>query len=292
MIEIILDASQITTFEACPRKWYYDHILNLTPARTNPSLSTGTWFHEVLRTYYTNLQHKVPLTDSLKQAQSYAEELAIGTRRKEWPRVKKDPKFHLDRLRSYLINHLWEDEVSEILAVEKGFSYLLYEDSSRRYILEGMIDLISIEPRMGLTVTDHKTQQRYDSIYENNHQVFNYLNFTSANYFRYNYIGQQEVQNANTFHRPIFKPHPGQLEQWKKDVLRTFREMENFLVNPDLTVSSSREDNFPRRRTACDASKYGLCAFHKRCEVPDDSKWVPTVLTAYKEKEKQWRAWS
>lgn len=286
MLEIILDASQITAFERCPQLWYLDHIRNLTSTRTNPNLSTGSYFHEVLRTYYELGITNPPVSNNIAAAVDRAVFLATDIESaKRWPAVKAEPKFYIDRLRSYFVNHMTEDDNTEIIAVEKGFSWLLYEDSERRYILEGMIDLISVKPVMGLTVTDHKTQSRSDDIYEFNHQVMNYLAFTGANYFEYNYIGLQDAQNKNTFRRPIYKPQPGQIEQWKKDVRTTFREMEQFLA------LEKQGEAFPRRRASC-SGKYGLCQFHKRCEIPDDSPYVQLVENgAYKEKEERWRAW-
>lgn len=281
MLEIILDASQIEQFESCNYKWYLDQTRNLTSKQTNPALSTGTFYHEVLKRYYSSAVASPPCSAGIRKAVDYAVELATGPLASQWPKVAKDPKFHLDRLKAYLINHMWEDDASKIIAVEKGFSYILFEDTERRFILEGMIDLVTIEPGTGLTVTDHKTQSRFYDKYAYNHQALNYLNFTGANYFRYNYIGLQDAINANTFRRPIFKPHPDMLEQWKKDVLKTFQRMEWCL----------REAGFARSRTSCDG-KFGVCQFHKICETPDDSKWIPTILTAYKEKENKWRAWS
>lgn len=285
MIEIILDASQIETFEACPRKWYNDHVLNLTTPSTNPALSTGSWFHEVLRIYYEAGLESPPISKHIRKAVDYAASLTTGEASGRWPRVRKDPKFHMDRLRAYLVTHMNEDDAAEILFVEKGFSTLFYEDIERRYILEGTIDLGTVEKSMGFTITDHKTQIRAYEKYPNNHQCFNYLAFTGANYFRYNFIGQQETQNENTFRRPIFRPQPGQLEQWKRDVKRTFQEMERY-----VRAGLSDVLNYPKRLTQCQ-TKFGLCQFHKLCEIPDDSKWRPVILKSYKEKE-AWKPWS
>lgn len=296
MIEIILDASQIEQFEACPRKWYNDHVLNLTSVTTNTALSTGSYFHEVLKLYYGLGLENAPVSKHIKKAVDYAVHLATSAEAVRWPRVKADPKFHVDRLRAYLITHMCEDDSAEIVAVEKGFSTLLFEDSQRRYILEGMIDLIWIKKHMGLTVTDHKTQQRMYEKYFHNHQLFNYLAFTGANYFEYNFLGQQQTQNEDTFRRPIFKPHPGAIEQWKRDVLRTFEEMERYIIyeNPKLGENADTQiferEAFPKRLTQCQ-TKFGLCQFHKLCELPDDSSYREVVLKHYKQKE-PWKAWS
>ena len=298
MIEVILDASQLEVFEACPRKWYLDHIRNLTTKRSNSALSTGSYYHEVLKHYYSGPLK--PRSDNIGPTIRFAERLAIatsltpdleaaGVRSVNWLDVRKDPKFYLDRLRSYLVTHMLEDDNSEVIAVEQGFSTLLYEDTERRYILEGMIDLVSMEKHTGLTVTDHKTQSRFYEKYPYNHQLLNYMSFTKANYFRYNFIGLQDKQNENTFRRVIFKPPEGVLEQWRNDVLRTFEQMEQYLRTlPSLHTES---EAFPRRRQACH-SQFGTCQFHQICETPDNHIYLPNVMTRYKEKENKWRAWS
>ena len=316
MIEVLLDASQLEVVESCTYKWFLDQVCNLTTRRTNPALSTGSFYHEVLKYYYSApLQ---PRSANIGPAMRFAERLAVATvltddlvmhkvERVGWPSVNKDPKFHLDRLRSYFVTHMNEDDTSEVIAVEKGFSTLLYEDSTRRYILEGMIDMVSIERDTGLTITDHKTQSRFYDKYGVNHQALNYLSFTKANYFRYNYIGLQDKQNENTFRRPIYKPPSGVIEQWKKDVKLTFDSLTSVIwtacdylgVDPSKLFELTNEQRvalgtsgiFPRSRAAC-TTQFGICQFHKRCEVPDDSIYVPNVLTAYKEKELRWRAWS
>lgn len=316
MIEVILDASQLEVVEACLYKWFMDQVCNLTTRRTNPALSTGTFYHEVLKYYYS--APLTPRSNNIGPTVRFAERLAVATvltdelkarevDRVGWPAVNKEPKFHLDRLRSYLITHMNEDDTSEVVAVEKGFSTLLYEDSNNRFILEGMIDMISVERSTGLTVTDHKTQSRFYDKYGYNHQALNYLSFTKANYFRYNYIGLQDKQGDNTFRRPIFKPVEGMLDQWRLDVKGTFLRLAEVIrtacdllqVNPTELFTLTAEQRltlgisgiFARNRQGCD-TKFGLCQFHRRCEVPDNSKWVPTVLTAFKEKEMRWRAWS
>jgi hypothetical protein len=293
LVEITLDASQLEAFEPCPHKWYLDHKLSLTSVVTNPNLSTGTWYHEVLKFYYqTALDKKAAPSENLKGTVAFAQTLivttevtpelaALGVRSVDWPAVRKDPKFHLDRLKAYLIANIDWDDSLEIVAVEKGFSTILYEDAISRYILEGMIDLVAIAPKMGLVVIDHKTQSRHYGKYGYNHQALNYLSFTGASYFLYNYIGLQDSVSATTFRKELFRPYPGMLKQWREDVKNSFMEMEHYLGS----------SSFPRRRSACQ-TKFGVCQFHKLCEFPQNSPQQVVVLSHYKEKEKKWKAWA
>jgi hypothetical protein len=192
----------------------------------------------------------------------------------------------------------------ETIAVEQGFSYLLYEDDNRRYILEGRIDLVDKCSPYGLNVMDHKTQSRKDDKYPFNHQVCNYLSYmeyckTPANYFVYNYIGLQDKLPPDGFRRVIYKPPEGMLDQWKKEVKRTFDKVHNIRIAynfqgefSEIPPEDVQEEWYQRRRSACDSSKYGLCQFHKLCGIPDDSKYSKAVMSHYKVKEEIWRAWT
>lgn len=285
MIEVILDASQLELFESCPRKWYYSQVLNLTTISPYSPFDIGSYYHSVIAHYYTMLKRTKSLSEALRSACDFA---AQDTLLKKYHINDPDERiFHRRRLMDYINYYAHEDESLEIIAIESGFSYLLYEDENCRYILEGLIDLITINGPLGLIVMDHKTQSRKDDRWEFNHQVCNYLNFTKADYFVYNYIGLQQNLPKDGFRRVIYKPPEGMLEQWLKEVLRTFDEMYNYVAAHG--IPELRE--FPRRRAACDSSKYGLCQYHKLCSIPDNSRFQNAVLSAYKTKE-QWRAWS
>lgn len=295
MIEVILDASQLEVVEKCPYNWFLSYIKHLEVAHPNRALSTGSFFHEALKFYYEKGQ---PLSNHIRDTLLYAKELALGPQRNKWPEVAKDPKFFLVRLKEYLYRWLPEDEGIELIGVEKGFSWLLYEDANYRFIAEGMIDLVSRKNATGLTVTDHKTQSRYYEKYEFNHQVLNYLSFTKANYFEYDYIGLQDKVGINTFFRPIFKAPDGMCEQWKEDVIHTFYDVGNMLRNwddycKDTPVGEDKHPSFffPRKRSAC-TTQFGTCQFHKICQVHDNSKFQIATFSHYKEKDQQWKAWS
>lgn len=302
MIEICLDASQLETIEPCPRKWYYSYALNLIPNQSKRYFDVGSYYHEVLARYYgLPLTGIKDLTERLRQSLAFASESDLL--RKFHIKDLDEQKFHRQRLLDYFATYMGEDEKMEPIAVEQGFSYLLYEDDSRRYILEGKIDLINKMMPYGLNVMDHKTQSRKDDRWEFNHQVCNYMSFmescgTPANYFIYNYLGLQDKIPPQGIRRVIYKPHPGMLDQWKKEVKLTFDAMYHARLQAESMHQDgnfnilAEADLYERRRSACDASKYGLCTYHKLCSVPDGSKWVPAVFSAYKEKEEKWLAWS
>jgi len=313
MIEIILDASQLEVFEACPRKWHYSYVKNLIPLQSHRSFDIGSYYHEVLALFYSLPLGPTPYPNITESSELWKQYLlktgritAYNDRIKYACEFSSNPNllqkfnikdidaqaFHRKRIVDYIYRYSEEDEYLESIAIEQGFSRLLYEDASRRYILEGKIDFVGSGKPYGFFVMDHKTQSRYDDRWEFNHQVCNYLSVTKADYFVYNYIGLQDKLPMNGMRRMIYKPHPGMLEQWEKEVLRTFHEMYDFITKYQETDRILHAEQFPRRRAACDSSKYGLCAYHKLCSVPDGSKWVGAVESAYKEKDQRWRAWT
>lgn len=306
MIEVILDASQIETFETCAQKWFKSYIQNLEPKKAFRAQSTGSYYHEVLAHYYGLY---LPSSDILSTEDRMRSAMKFATQsdllKKFHITKQEDIEFHVNRLLYYLNFNSVEDEQTTIIAVEQGFSYLLYEDATRRYIAEGKIDIVGRRKELGLFVQDHKTQSRKDDRYPYNHQVMNYLNFTGADYFEYNYIGLQDKLPPKGLRRNIYRPPPGVMEQWKADTIKTFDEMASILYAGRRTNEvlegglymyhndyTPREEMFPRRRTACDASKYGTCQYHKICEVPDNSEFVQIVKNHYKVKDEKWRAWS
>jgi hypothetical protein len=313
-IEIILDASQIDEFEECALAWYLGYHLNLEPRHSKHFFNKGSYIHEVLAHYYSNPLNLPDWEFRVKDALEFARTVDLF---KKWGiKTQEEKKFYFERLREYFYRWWSEDIVTEVIAVEKGFSWLLYEDERRRYILEGKIDLVARTPNLGLIVQDHKSQSRAYEKYELNHQVMNYFSYVKPDYFVYNYIGLQDKKNDSTFVKQIYKPHPGMLEQWRRDVLKTFHSMYDMITahafdeegeckvcgdsyDARVQMSCASEtskglyhiDKFPRRRANC-ASKFGLCQFHHICEVPDNSKWVPIVKNAYKLKDEKWRAWT
>lgn len=300
MIEVILDASQLESFEACPRKWYYSYLRNLEPKHSHRALSTGSWYHDVLACYYSSKEPEQAAR--MKAALAHGMDPVITSK---WKMTKEDDlRFHIRRIFDYMNFHAAEDESTQVLAVEQGFSYLLYEDASRRYILEGKIDIIARRGNMGLIVQDHKTQSRKDNRYEINHQVLNYLNATKADYFEYNYIGLQDKLPPQGMRRTIFKPPEGMLKQWTLDIMPTFDAMyicmkhvagqQVIWAEPKYTAELERHimSLFHKRRYACDSSKYGLCQYHKLCQVEDNSRFMPAMLSHFVEKDERWRAWS
>jgi len=290
MIEITLDASQLELFEVCPRKWYYAHVLNLAPLQARRSFDIGSYYHDCLEFYYKlPLQGITDITEKFKMVVDHsADENLLNL---YGIKSTEDRLFHRKRLIDYFAKWQDEDAALKMVAVEQGFSTLLYEDNYRRYILEGKIDIVAEDRQLGLFVMDHKTQARFDDRWEFNHQVCNYLSFTKANYFVYNYIGLQQSLPKEGMRRMIYKPHEGMLEQWRSEVLVTFEELYAYM-QCQTDLYSGNEGKYPRRRAACDNSKYGLCQFHKICSIPDGSKWVPAVFSAYKEQEKRWRPWT
>lgn len=315
MVEIILDASQLELFEKCPRAWYYAYVRNLTPIHSKQAFATGSYYHEVLALFYhlpltclivTSVKTSVepelwqmrckrigPTQDvaaRIRAAMDFAADGALLD--KYLPKDLDIRKFHRQRLVDYFYKYALEDESLEPIAVEQGFSTLLYEDNDRRYILEGKIDLVCRSKHFGFAVMDHKTQSRKDDRWEFNHQVCNYLSFTKADYFIYNYIGLQDKLPPDGIRRTIYKPHPGMLRQWKHEVTNTFDEMYNYMTTFIETPLIVAENDYPRRRHACDSDKYGLCQFHKLCSVPDDSPFKNAVLSHYREKDNKWRAWT
>lgn len=282
-VEVMLDASQLGAFEPCPRKWYYAYVKNWESRLYSRALNVGSYYHEVLAFHYSN-------PSNIKEYPARTNETLLFARREDLFKqfgimLKEDRIFHLKRIQAYLFFWELEDQRATVVAVEKGFSRLLYESKDRRYILEGKIDLVVRRPNLGLCVEDHKTQSSRKDIWPVNNQVMNYFTYVKPDYFIYDYIGLADKINDKTFERKVFRPSLDQISQWEEDVIRAFDDMYSYVK------AGGKECCFPRRRSACSAT-YGVCQFHKLCNVRDDSKFRPAMESAYKERDEKWRAWT
>jgi len=54
---LALDNTKRSTYDACPRKFYYQHVLGLQPERGSTALRFGTTWHGFLEGYYLHIQH-------------------------------------------------------------------------------------------------------------------------------------------------------------------------------------------------------------------------------------------
>ncbi len=168
-----LNASAISTFQKCPRKYYYKNLLNLKEPSTF-SASYGNVVHSVLevlhRKYLTsfNKQTALGLAEILFNSKEDDEKpLLVGFRQTDSDLIKETDELSLAEMKDNFFDAVSDldmcgyfDEVPEFAVCEKSFSFKL--DGIPNVIFDGRIDaIISYDGKM--RVVDYKTGKNKDN---------------------------------------------------------------------------------------------------------------------------------
>jgi hypothetical protein len=181
-IVLVLDSSQLDTFDTCPTHWHYQYQEGLLPEKARPTtpMDMGTYGHKLMEIYYKGIANGLNPVDVMNQALEF--DIDKETCQCSHNREKHADKGYEPLVAEGLINPCQtigctcqnfegvqfpinagerqqvKDRFVEYLMVEGtsipalrphspehvevGFSKKIYEDDERLYILEGRIDLI------------------------------------------------------------------------------------------------------------------------------------------------------
>jgi hypothetical protein len=160
------------------------------------------------------------------------------------------------------------------LAVEKGFSKVLYEDDENLFVYEGRPDLIALDGTGKRLAVDHKTRGTSHNIYEHNNQVFGYLWAGQATTFVYNYLTLTKVPK---FDRAPFEFTAAQIESWVANTIGWYRQMKRDIQSQDFLKSFNCQ------------GKYGVCDFALVCEQPKENVKLHILQSNFK--KRNYRSW-
>lgn len=149
----IFSFSQLTTADRCTFKWHLKYQLkHKTPG--NPRMDTGTFIHQLLFDLYMSMKN-------------------LGITAREWTEKRQamvlaqivdELKFPADQMHSVstanrIVNRYCYTDVLEghtPVGAEEHFYVLVTLNSGRRFILQGYVDLITIDAFGRVWVWDHK----------------------------------------------------------------------------------------------------------------------------------------
>ena len=303
MTEIILDSSQISTFLECPRLWYYKYKLNRRPSGSKLALNKGTLMHDLLELYYMDpspartgalLAALVKCLDE-KTIQPFLD-LGLPTTL-TFQELAEDSDFLAVALRftDYTVRYMSSDfkvakSPSGATATELGFSKILHESETDRFILEGRIDLLidlGESLKNQIAWVDHKTQKMAIDLYQHSPQFRTYdlvLNWNSPTigYGMINYVGLQDKLNPRSFRRDLITFQPHQREEWRDYLVNVFRSVAE-------TMAQLPPDPTPNFKSCAGPFGSNPCDFAPVCEAPDSQKLM-TLKSQFIEVE-PWRPW-
>lgn len=263
-----LNSHSLSDFQSCESKYLFTHIIGIEPLVKKPALKKGSLFGRYLNLYYYNrirfsrFREKV-LGNSLFWTHKISTEMQI-------------PQSQAFDIFSAMIGYgiKYKSETWKPVAVEKGFSKILYEDDENFITYEGSIDLI-ISENGKLKPVDHKTESAKRPIYQFNNQALGYCWATGSTEFVYNYITLTKVPD---YHRIAHPYSQTQIDNWKSRTIDWA-----FRVKASLLEKSFLESG------QCNGI-YGLCPFHLICEAPNDGVKKFIIGANYKQR-KVWRSW-
>jgi len=265
---LTLNSHSLADYQQCPTRYLFTNHLKIQPAETKPAFVRGDLVTRWLAIYYQNkIKHKESRKELLLSP------LFWTGRIQKAMRVSTNDAFSLYRvLVSYATNY--QNDGWEPLAVEKGFSKILYEDDENLFVYEGRPDLIAKDSTGETMVIDHKTRSMKYQIYEFNNQVLGYLWAGEATVFLYNYL---TLTNSPGFERAPFRFSQDQIEDWRENAIDAY-----FNIKRDI-----ERQKFPKSYQC--SSKFGVCEFHRICEQPSSNVKLHVIRSNFK--PRNYRSW-
>lgn len=316
---IILDSSQLATFDECPQLWGYSYkdSISKVDAAPNDAMVMGTYGHRLLDIYYKNggsdnmvkaieaalkfdpddetcLCTHLKIEHTPYDGQSYENSRLvcnkcrcghespkdIGFFGKPFPLSKDQRKLVQDRFTIHCYTYSQNDfKPKSKDHVEVGFSNKLYEDDNVLYILEGRIDCIGTQGGQE-AILDHKFQMRRRDLYKGSIQARNYTLVTGCPLFIFNYIRLTAKIDKDTLSRQVSVFSHAEIEWWRGKLIKMFDEV----------ALAERSSILTNRWSAC-SGKYGYeCQYTQLCTEPNTAVKLIKTEQLYHKKE-VWRPW-
>jgi hypothetical protein len=274
-----INSHSLSDFQECESKYCFKHFIGIEPLGSRMAMERGTLFAKFLEILYKNrIRPRQMFKRVLNNPLLWTREL------EEKCNISQSEAYDVYAvMKAYALN--WKGRDWEPIAVEKGFSKIIYEDDENLFVWEGRPDLVAKEPHSGpdlvtpingeLIVCDHKTQGRANSIYQFNNQSRGYLWATGATKFAYNYI---TFTKTAQFRREVFPFTPAQIEDWRQSTIEWLFRVKEAKLKAKFLPSWN-----------C-STIYGPCEFHRICEQPKPEIKSFTIKSQFKVR-KLYRSW-
>ena len=277
--ERTFDYTSMSTFQSCPKKYYYRMIKHLVPKTVAPALSFGKAMHSALEVYYifVNLGYEKPRAMENGITAFYNEyEDTIGEDRRT---LANGEKLLLGYLEVYL------NEPFKVLATEVGFAvpieYKNAEGEDRSFILVGRLDaLVSWNGPLYVLETKSTAQlgAGYFNQFEMNQQMDGYIIGATLS-------TGQKVMGAVVNALEVWKDVKRVSDKTKKledhyardPQTRSEFELNEYKNDMGMQVENildaEKRNRFPRNKQNC-YTYNSRCPYWNLCKYGDDEKVI------------------
>ena len=267
--ERIWDYTSISTFQTCPKKFYYRMIKDLTPLTTAPALLFGKALHMALETYYNNTENRL--------------EKAIEAFKANYVDSESDAKRTTANAEKLLRGYaeVYANEPFKVLSTEVGFSVPVEYGSGKSFLLCGRLDAL-VDWQGALYVLEHKSTTMLASNYffqfEMNMQVDGYI-YAATQITGRRCLGA--IINAMEVWKNVQKPtaKTKQLsDHYARDPQsRSEHQLKEYCEDLGLVVEdiikAEKLNRFPRNKQSCFNYNY-KCPYWDICKYGEDERLI------------------
>lgn len=271
---LILDSQQLSGIQSC--EYYFDLNFNqqLVPNIERAAFSRGKIIHDLFYLFYKSKINRHPYQYCVQKGLSFLKLKSKSIPQDEW----------LLLLRKYSeYCTYYRGEQFKPLAVEKGFSKLLYEDLHYQFIYEGRIDLVAKFPSEKYpSWIDHKSESQKEDVNTHSNQFIGYSWALGCTNGIINYIGMQTSKPPNeAFRRTIVTHRKDIISNWVNDTIKWYFKLANCVISKQWL----------KQRSNCKHYKCSLCIYFDICNQTNPNAKRVIIQKDFKVRETPWKAW-
>jgi PD-(D/E)XK nuclease superfamily len=275
-----LNSHSLSHFQACEKRFYFSEISLLVSKGEYYPFKRGSGIAKYLSYWYS------------AQKKKYSSEKLRAFEKRLFNRMAKSSEFfnswkneddalHIaSRLMGYFSKY--REENLPVIAVEKGFSKILYEDSHVLFVYSGRPDLVVDygTPGPGIGPMDHKSESRENDIFYFNNQFIGYCWAINAHYGQVNYIGLQKDKKDNeVLRRTSFSFTTAQIERWRNDTIEWYHKV----------LWARRNKKFLRSWNC--SGKYGTCLYSSLCTSGSRNEELIKIKRDFRKLDQPYKSW-
>jgi len=291
---LVLDSSQLDTFEECNQKWEFTYLESLTKSNElDEPIAAGSLMHKYLEIYYHTIGCGLRPVEALTKVKQFKPEYDFPLSDKVVQKVYSRfldysmkystlGDYEIHRRKKYaikIVEDLPVDSWEWDPMIEQGFSYELLNTSEYLFVLEGRIDFLGETNGTPLWM-DHKLQFRARDLYKKSIQFRNYALATGRNLGVIIYIRMHEKIENNTLYRVPISFSTNESNLWKEELIEIYIHIAKEITSGEYRLN----------RHAC-AGRFGYpCQFISICEEHGIGI-KEAIITRDFVKREEWKPW-